>query len=65
MMSFGRDDKQKNSIVSNHPTLNQIDEIGLSEMECDSMHSKIKVKAKCAPMYSAEDWMQEQGHDFL
>lgn len=70
MMSDGCGGQQKNSIfasmchfaIANHPTLKTIDhkffETGHTEMECDSIHSKIEKKSKFVPVYVPEGWAQ-------
>lgn len=70
MMSDGCGGQQKNSIfatmclnlVQTHPTLQTIDhkffETGHTEMECDSIHSKIEKKSKFVPVYTPEGWAQ-------
>ncbi|XP_074035227.1 uncharacterized protein [Leptinotarsa decemlineata] len=70
MMSDGCGGQQKNSIVMamclqlllKHPKLQIIDhrffEPGHTEMECDSIHSKIEVKSKNVPVYVPEGWAQ-------
>lgn len=48
--------------VNSHPNLKTIDHVyfepGHSHMECDSVHSKIKVKSKNSPVYTLEGWAQ-------
>ncbi|CAG9773225.1 unnamed protein product [Ceutorhynchus assimilis] len=70
MMSDGCGSQQKNSnfaamcmyLISVHPSLKIIDhkffETGNTEMECDSIHSKIEQKAKHVPVYIPEGWAQ-------
>lgn len=70
MMSDGCGGQQKNSIfalmclhaVINHRTLETIDhkffQTGHTEMECDSIHSKIEKKSKFVPVYVPEGWAQ-------
>lgn len=70
MMSDSCGGQQKNSAfsamclysVQNHPTLNSIVhkffEPGHTEMECDSIHSKIESKSKYSPIYIPEGWAQ-------
>lgn len=70
MMSDGCGGQQKNSnfsamclrLISVHPNLNLINhkffETGHTEMECDSIHSKIEKKAKFVPVYTPEGWAQ-------
>lgn len=70
MMSDGCGGQQKNSVFSsmcmhllrNHQSLQVIDhrffETGHSEMECDSIHSKIERKAKYVPVYTPDGWAQ-------
>lgn len=70
MMSDGCGGQQKNSIfaamciqlLAEHPSLKVIDhrffETGHTEMECDSIHSKIEKKAKYVPVYTPEGWAQ-------
>ncbi|CAG9823943.1 unnamed protein product [Phaedon cochleariae] len=70
MMSDGCGGQQKNSIfatmciqlLAEHPSLNVIDhrffETGHTEMECDSIHSKIEKKSKYVPVYTPEGWAQ-------
>lgn len=70
MMSDGCGGQQKNSIfatmclrlVQTHPSLKTIDhkffETGHTEMECDSIHSKIERKSKYIPVYTPESWAQ-------
>lgn len=70
MMSDGCGGQQKNSIfatmcihlLAKHPSLKIIDhrffETGHTEMECDSIHSKIEKKAKYVPVYTPEGWAQ-------
>ena len=49
-------------LIKDHPTLQSIDhnffETGHTEMECDSIHSKIEKKSKNIPVYSPEGWAQ-------
>ncbi|KAJ8868061.1 hypothetical protein PR048_031870 [Dryococelus australis] len=49
-------------VVRNHPTIQLIDhpffEPGHSQMECDSIHSKIEQKAKAIPVYTPDEWLQ-------
>jgi hypothetical protein len=66
MMSDGCGGQQKNTIFASicmalcqdHPNLESIDhkffETGHSEMECDSIHSKIEKKSKYVPVYVPE-----------
>lgn len=70
MMSDGCGGQQKNVIFAsmcillceNHPELESIDhkffETGHTEMECDSIHSKIEKKSKNVPVYVPEGWAQ-------
>lgn len=70
LLSDGCGGQQKNSIVVamclqvllKHPKLQVIDhrffEPGHTEMECDSIHSKIKQKSKNVPVYVPEGWAQ-------
>ncbi|CAG9826571.1 unnamed protein product [Diabrotica balteata] len=70
MMSDGCGGQQKNAIfatmciqlLAKHPSLKVIDhkffETGHTEMECDSIHSKIEKKAKYVPVYTPEGWAQ-------
>lgn len=70
MMSDGCGGQQKNSIfaamclylLNKHDTLETVDhaffETGHTEMECDSIHSKIEKKAKHVPVYTPEGWDQ-------
>ncbi|XP_050310440.1 uncharacterized protein LOC126746304 isoform X2 [Anthonomus grandis grandis] len=70
MMSDSCGGQQKNSIFAamclqlcaNHSTLLTVDhqlfETGHTEIECDSIHSKIERKAKHIPVYTADGWAQ-------
>lgn len=70
MMSDGCGGQQKNSIfaemcvslLKTHPTLELIDhkffQTGHTEMECDSIHSKIEKKSKYTPVYTPDGWAQ-------
>lgn len=70
MMSDGCGGQQKNSIFAtmclelciNHPSLETVDhqffEPGHTEMECDSIHSKVEKKSKHVPVYTPECWAQ-------
>ncbi|XP_050315051.1 uncharacterized protein LOC126749406 isoform X2 [Anthonomus grandis grandis] len=70
MMSDSCGGQQKNSIFAamclqlcaNHPTLLTVDhqffETGHTEMECDSIQSKIERKAKHVPVYTPDCWAQ-------
>lgn len=70
MMSDSCGGQNKNSIfaamclylIQTHPTLEKIRhsffEPGHSEMECDSIHSKIEKKSKHVPVYVPEGWAQ-------
>ncbi|KAJ8866869.1 hypothetical protein PR048_032731 [Dryococelus australis] len=50
------------TLCQTHPGLRTIDhkffESGHTEMECDSMHSKIEKKSKNVPVYVPEGWAQ-------
>ena len=70
MMSDGCGGQQKNShfaamclkLLTDHNNLKTIVhkffETGHTEMECDSLHSKIEQKSKYVPVYSPEGWAQ-------
>ncbi|KAF6212705.1 hypothetical protein GE061_013231 [Apolygus lucorum] len=70
MMSDGCGGQQKNHLFMSmcmllcrtHPTLQVVDhkffETGHTEMECDSIHSKIESASKNIPVYVPEGWAQ-------
>lgn len=70
MMSDSCGGQQKNfnfslmclKAVNSHPTLEIIDHVyfepGHSQMECDSIHSKIEQKSKNVPVYTPDGWAQ-------